>query len=92
MRRPVRPVTGPMSKKMNGHDADGRTDDSINNRSERATALRGDLVCEITLCAQAAQRETVDHPQRGEMVVCATHARNIRALSRRPSVETEAGV
>lgn len=35
--------------------------------------------CEITLCGMAAA-ETVEHPQRGSMDVCQTHAKRIRAL------------
>lgn len=35
--------------------------------------------CEIDLCGMAAT-ETVEHPQRGEMTVCQTHAKRIQAL------------
>lgn len=35
--------------------------------------------CEIDLCGMVAS-ETVEHPQRGDMDVCQTHAKRIRAL------------
>lgn len=37
--------------------------------------------CDISLCGSPAG-EHVEHPQRGEMVVCKPHARRIRALPR----------
>lgn len=41
--------------------------------------MTGSHACEIALCGMAAT-ETVEHPQRGEMAVCQTHAKRIRAL------------
>lgn len=35
--------------------------------------------CEITACGSSTV-EHVEHPQRGEMVVCQSHAREIEAL------------
>lgn len=35
--------------------------------------------CKISLCGMSAT-ETVEHPQRGGMDVCQTHAKRIRAL------------
>ena len=36
-------------------------------------------LCEIELCGMPVH-EIVDHPQRGEMDVCQTHAKRIQAL------------
>lgn len=36
-------------------------------------------LCEIKSCGATAS-EDVDHPQRGEMNVCQTHAKRIKAL------------
>lgn len=47
------------------------------NTHRHRTASRTD--CEFDWCGNPAA-ETVEHPQRGRMIVCRIHADNIRAL------------
>lgn len=53
--------------------------DTASNDTEDEIRSTTPSSCEISLCGSPAC-EHVEHPQRGEMVVCEFHARRIKAL------------
>lgn len=70
-----------------------RTDNDHPNADEHAHDRDRDASpqCAFTAC-WAPVAEAVEHPQRGEIAVCAPHARRIRELPWQNFPETETGM